>query len=98
MDSKTEYIANLETQLNKASLAKRFVDSEEGKYVIDYMAELISSLTNKLLNTRRTNDEYIEIRAQIEILRKLSQVLTIQANETVMLNIREKLELAKEVE
>lgn len=98
MDSKTEYIANLETQLNKASLAKRFVDSEEGKYVIDYMAELISSLTNKLLNTRRTNDEYIEIRAQIEILRKLSQVLTVQANETVMLNIREKLELAKEVE
>lgn len=98
MDSKTEYITNLEAQLNKASLAKRFVDSEEGKYVIDYMAELISSLTNKLLNTRRTNDEYIEIRAQIEILRKLSQVLTVQANETVMLNIREKLELAKEVE
>jgi len=92
------YIDKLENDLRKASLAKRFTDSEDGKYLLEYIGELISSLTNKVLNTRRTEEEYIETRAQIEILRKLRQVLDVQSNPQVLANLRAQIDEAQSEE
>ena len=94
-DKRTEYIDNLEGQLRKASLAKTFVEITDGQYVIDYINTLVSSLTNQILNSRKTHEEYIELRAQVDILRKLQAVMTVQANDDVLLKLREKIELAK---
>ena len=94
-DKKAEYIDNLEAQLRSAGLAKTFVESTEGQYVIDYINTLVSSLTNQILNSRKDHDEYIELRAQVDILRKLQAILTVQANDSVLLKLREKIDLAK---
>lgn len=94
-DKRAEYIDNLEAQLKKAALAKTFVESTDGKYVINYINSLVSSLTNQILNSRKSQEEYIELRAQVDILRKLQAVLTVQANDDVLLKLREKIDLAK---
>lgn len=88
-------IESLQEQLSKAAKAKRFVDSDEGGYVIGYISELISGFTNQLIGTRKTHEEYIEIRAKIDVLRKLKQVLEVQANEEVMAKLNDELALAQ---
>jgi hypothetical protein len=95
---RAKYITQLETDLQKASLSRQFVDSESGQFVITYISEVISIFTNKLLNTRRTNDEYIEIRAQIDILRKLKQVLEVKGSDKALTKIRADLDLAQSEE
>lgn len=94
-DDRSKYIDKLESELRKSSLARKFVDTESGQYVMEYINEVVSALTNKILNSRRTEEEYIEARAQIEILRKLRQVLDVSSSDSAILSIREKLELAK---
>lgn len=94
-DKRAEYIDNLESQLRRAALAKTFVESTDGQYVIDYINTLVSSLTNQILNSRKSELEYVELRAQVDILRKLQAVMTVQANDDVLLKLREKIELAK---
>ena len=93
-DKRIEYIDNLEKQLKSAALAKTFVESTDGKYVIDYINTLVSSLTNQILNSRKTQEEYIELRGQIDILRRLQAVLTVQANDDVLAGLRVKIDLA----
>lgn len=90
-----QYLDKLEGDLRKASLSRQFVDSENGQFVIEYIGEVVSTLTNQLINNRRTAEEYIEIRAKIDILRKLKQVLEVQGNDKVIKKIRDDLELAQ---
>ena len=99
--AKTErqkYIEKIEGELSKAAKAKRFVGSEDGQYVIDYMKQLTSDLVNQITNRRCEELEYVEKRGQIAILRKLTQVLETQANEAVMIQLREQLNLAQSEE
>lgn len=91
LTERQKYIKKLETELNKASRSRQFVNSEEGKYVIEYLAELVSNATNKLINTRLSNEDYIETRAEINVLRRLKQVLETQANEQVIAELSAKL-------
>lgn len=90
-----KYIDRLQNDLSKAAKAQEFVNSESGKYVIDYITEIVSSLTNNLINKQRTHEEYIEIRAKIDILRKLKQVLEVQSNSKVIEDLNSQLELAQ---
>jgi hypothetical protein len=90
-----KYIERLENELSKAAKAQAFINSESGKYVLDYISELVSQLTNNIINKRRTHEEYIEIRAKIDILRKLKQVLEVQSNESIIADLSSQLELAQ---
>jgi hypothetical protein len=94
-NDRQKYIKRLQGELTKAARSQEFVNSEGGKYVISYIGELISSLTNNLVNKRKTHEEYIELRAQIDILRKLKQVLELQANETVIADLSAQIQLAE---
>jgi hypothetical protein len=76
-------------------MSKRFIDSEEGKYVINYIAEVVSSLTNQMINKRVEHDEYVELRAKIDILRRLKQVLEAKASDTVIAKLQEDLSMAE---
>lgn len=95
LTERQKYIAKIENELSKAARSKAFVGSDEGQYVINYIGELISQKTNELLSKRRTHEEYIEIRAQIDILRKLKQVLEVQSNEEVIAQLSAQLDLAR---
>lgn len=90
-----KYIEKLQTELTKAAKAQAFINSESGKYVLDYIAELVSQMTNTLISSRKTHEEYIELRAKIDILRKLKQVLEVQSNESVIADLNAQLELAQ---
>jgi len=92
---RVEYINKLEKELKAASLSKQFVESENGQYVINYIAETISTYTNMLINARRPHEEYIELRAKIDVLRKLKQVLEVQGNDSVLTKLRADLDLAQ---
>lgn len=89
------YIERLQGELTKAAKAQAFINSDSGKYVLDYIAELVSQLTNNLINKQRSHEEYIEIRAKIDILRKLKQVLEVQSNEKIIADLNAQLELAQ---
>jgi hypothetical protein len=95
MNPREQAIRRLEKELTKAARSQKFVKSEEGCFVLEYIAELISQLTNKVLNKRLETEEYIEVRAKIDILRKLKAVLEAQANEEHINSIREQLDLAQ---
>jgi hypothetical protein len=87
-------VERLQKELTKAAQSKHFIESSEGQYVIEYIGELISGLTNQVMNTRKTHEEYIEIRAKVDILRKLKQVLEVQGNEQVIAKLSEDIALA----
>ena len=90
-----KYIERLQSELTKAAKAQAFIGSESGKYVLDYIGELVSQMTNNLIGKRRTHEEYIELRAKIDILRKLKQVLEVQSNESIIADLNAQLELAQ---
>lgn len=90
-----KYIEKLQDELSKAAKSQAFINSESGKYVIDYITELISQITNNLISKTRTHEEYIEMRAKIDILRRLKQVLEVQSNEKVIADLNASLELAQ---
>lgn len=90
-----KYIQRLESELTKAAKAQAFVNSDSGKYVLEYIAELISNLTNNLVSKQRSYDEYTAIRAKIDILRRLKQVLEAQSNESIIADLNAQLELAQ---
>lgn len=95
MTEREKYIAKIEGELHKAARSRAFVNSDEGQYVINYIGELVSQKTNELISKMRTHEEYIEIRAQIDILRKLKQVLEVQANEEVIAQLSAQLDEAR---
>jgi len=90
-----KYVEKLQKELSKAAKAQAFIGSEAGQYVLEYITELVSQLTNNLINKQRTHEEYIEIRAKIDILRKLKQVLEVQSNEKIIADLNAQLELAQ---
>lgn len=91
-------IERIQNDLFEAGMSRRFVDSEEGKYVIDYITEVVSTLTNQMVSKRLERDEYIEIRAKIDVLRRLKQVLEAKANTTTIARLKEDLNLAQSEE
>ena len=91
-------IRSIEKQLTKAAKSKHFVESEEGQYVLSYITELVSGFTNQLISTRKEHEEYVEIRAKIDVLRKLKQVLEVQANEQAIAQLNDQLDLAQSEE
>lgn len=92
--AREKYVKKLQNDLFKASMSHRFINSEEGKFFIDYITEFVSTLTNKLINTRQSQEEYIELRAKIDVLRKLKAVLEAQADEKTMGRLKEDLKIA----
>lgn len=92
---RVEYISKLEGELKKASLSRQFVDSESGQFVITYITELVSVYTNMLIGSRKTEEEYIELRAKIDVLRKLKQVLEVQGSDSAIKKLRADLDLAQ---
>ena len=88
-------IERLEKELAKAAKSQRFVNSDEGRYVIEYLGELISSITNKIVNKQQDHLQYARLQGQAEILIKLKRVLETQANQQVIDQIHQQLELAK---
>lgn len=95
INTREQYVSKLQNDLAQASLARRFVDSEEGKYVIDYITEVVSSLTNQMINSRKTHEEYVELRAKIDVLRRLKQVLEAKSSDTVLNKLQADLQLAQ---
>lgn len=98
LTERQKYVHNLEKQLAKASRSRQFVSSEEGRYVIDYISELVTNATNKMINTRLSNEDYIETRAELNVLRKLKQVLETQASDSVIAELSAKLSEAQSEE
>ena len=92
------YIEKIEGELSKASKAKKFVSSEEGQYVIEWIKQLTSDLVNQITNNRCEQADYIEKRGQIAMLRKLAQVLETQSNAVVITQLREQLDIASSEE
>ena len=92
---RVKYIKKLEDDLRKASLSRQFVDSENGQFVITYITELVSTYTNMLIGSRKSQEEYIELRAKIDVLRKLKQVLEVQSSDSALTKIRADLDLAQ---
>jgi hypothetical protein len=88
-------IEQLETELTKAANAKHFTESTEGQHVLDYLKELTSNLINQITNRRLEHIDYVEKRAKIDILRRITQVLETQSNEQVIAKLHEELELAQ---
>jgi hypothetical protein len=94
MTERQKSVERLQKELKKAARSKHFVNSDEGQYVIEYIGELISAFTNQVLNSRKTHEEYIELRAKVDVLRKLKQVLEVQSNDEVIAKLAEDLALA----
>lgn len=95
MDNKrAAYIEKLQSELLKASNSKKFVESEEGSYVISYIQELVTAKTNSLLKVGLTHEENISLKAEINILRKLKAVLEAQASDTQIKELNDALTLA----
>jgi hypothetical protein len=94
MTERQKAVERLQKELKKAARSKHFVNSDEGQYVIEYIGELISAFTNQVLNSRKTHEEYIELRAKVDVLRKLKQVLEVQSNDEVIAKLAEDLALA----
>lgn len=90
-----EAIEKLQGDLFEAAMSQRFIESEEGKYLINYITEVVSSLTNQMINKRLEREEYIEVRAKIDILRRLKQVLEAKASDVVIAQLKEQLSLAQ---
>mgnify|MGYP000857362436 FL=1 len=88
-------IERLQGEIAKAAKSKRFIESEEGSYVINYISEVVSSLTNQLINKRQERDDYIEIRAKIDVLRRLKQALESQSSDVVLSELSQRLALAE---
>jgi hypothetical protein len=63
--------------------------------VLDWLKQLTSDLVNQLTNKRLIQEDYIEKRAQISLLRKIVQVLETQSNEQILLQLSEQLQLAE---
>lgn len=95
MTEREKYLNKLKGDLLKAANSKRFIESEDGSYVISLIKELITAKTNKILNARVERDEYIELRAQVDVLRRLAQTLEVQADETVINKLTEDIKLAE---
>lgn len=87
-------IEKIEKELTKAAKSKHFVESPEGSIVLDYINQFVTDFTNQMLNSRKTHEEYIELRAKLDILRRLKAVLELQANETAIARLHEQLDLA----
>lgn len=94
-NERQKYVERLQKELAKAAKSQAFINSESGQYVLEYIQELVSQLTNNLINKTRKHEEYIEIRAKIDVLRKLKQVLEVQSNEKVIAELNASLELAQ---
>jgi cell shape-determining protein MreC len=94
LSPREKQIERLSKELSKAAKSKAFVDSEEGTYVLEYISELISNFTNQMINTRKTQEEYIELRAKIDVLRKLKGVLEVQSSDQSIAKLNEQLDLA----
>lgn len=91
-------IEKLQNDLFEAGMSSRFVNSEEGKYVINYITEVVSALTNQMINSRLDREEYIELRAKIDVLRRLKQVLEAKASDAVIARLKADLDLAQSEE
>jgi hypothetical protein len=89
-----KYVEKLESEIAKATKSKKFIGSEEGQYVIEWLKSLTSDLINQITNHRCEESEYVEKRAQIALLRKLVQVLETQASTSVIAELRDRLNLA----
>jgi hypothetical protein len=63
--------------------------------VLDWLKQLTSDLVNQLTNKRLIQEDYIEKRAQISLLRKIVQILETQSNEQILLQLSEQLQLAE---
>lgn len=87
-------VEKLSKELTKASKAKRFIESNDGSLVLEYISQFITDFTNQMLNTRKTHEEYIELRAKIDILRRLKAVLEVQGNEQAIARLNDQLDLA----
>jgi SPX domain protein involved in polyphosphate accumulation len=94
MNEREKVINKLTTEIAKASNAKKFTESEEGQYVINLLKELVSGYTNKMLNSRVDHLDYVELRAEIAVLRKVIQVLETQSSDSVINQLTERLDLA----
>ncbi len=90
-----KYVDKLQGEITKAVNAQFFVQSTEGAYVLDWFKQLTSDLVNQLTNKRLEQEDYIEKRAQISLLRKIVQVLETQSNEQILLQLSEQLQLAE---
>ena len=96
-EPKTErqkYIEKIEKDLNKASKAKFFVESSEGRLALDYIAEFITDFNKQLLKISNTREEDIALKAKIDVLRRLTGVLEVPGSEVTIAKMREQLDLA----
>ena len=87
-------VKRLGDDLYTAAQARRFIDSDEGQFLLNYINEVVSNLTNNILNKRLEQIDYVETRAKIDILRRLKAALEAKADTKSMDRLREELELA----
>jgi|CXWK01.1.fsa_nt_gi hypothetical protein len=93
-NERQKYIEKIEKDLNKASKAKFFVESAEGRLALDYIAEYITDFNKQLLKITNTREEDIALKAKLDVLRRLHGVLEVQGSDSAIAKMREQLDLA----
>lgn len=86
MDNKTErekYIEALQTKIAKATTAKRFNESEEGKMIREWAAEQINLVIKQLAGKKFINDHngYIYATGELGMAQKLLIMLDSTASQ-----------------
>lgn len=95
IDKRQAYIDSLKKNIAKATKAKHFTESDEGKYVIELLTDTINTHTNAILGKQLAHDDYIDKRARVDVLRKVIAILTTQADETTTAELINRLDAAE---
>jgi hypothetical protein len=91
-----KYIENLETKLQKAGKARRFLEQEDGSIVTDWLTQQINVLLKQIAGKAMLDkpSEYAYTVGQLHGYQKLLTMLNSEAN-TDGKDLQEKLEAAK---
>ncbi|HRF70006.1 MAG TPA: hypothetical protein PKV66_01100 [Candidatus Pelethenecus sp.] len=82
MTEREKYVAALEEKLRKAGKAKRFVGSEDGEIITDYLITQINGIVKNIGGTKYLNDHqaYVYELGQMFMAQKILNMLDANAN------------------
>lgn len=82
MTEREKYVAQLEEKLKKAGKAKRFIDSEDGALITEYLTDQINGIVKNIGGTKYLNDHqgYVYDVGQMFMAQKILNMLNSNAN------------------
>lgn len=77
-----KYVQQLEEKIRKAGKAKRFMKSEDGSLITDYLTQKINSLVQQIGGTKFINDHegYVHATGKLVMARELLVMLNKEAS------------------